>query len=67
MPPGNPFVQQKIMQSIEQALAAKGINESRGEPGYHRRVLRRRKCQLADRLSELVKRDGIRIIHGNRG
>ena len=32
MPPGNPFVQQTIIQSIEQALAAKGLTKVEDNP-----------------------------------
>jgi hypothetical protein len=32
MPPGNPFVQEKIVQSIEQALAAKGLTKVEENP-----------------------------------
>jgi hypothetical protein len=32
MPPGNPFVQQTIIQSIEQALAAKGLTKVEENP-----------------------------------
>ena len=32
LPPGNPFVQQTIIQSIEQALAAKGLTKVEENP-----------------------------------
>lgn len=32
MPPGNPFVQQTIIQSVEQALAAKGLTKVEDHP-----------------------------------